>query len=61
MNTFKILLALAVEKNWKVEHVDVQTAYLNGYLEEEIYMKQPEGYEKKGEEYKVCRLSLIHI
>lgn len=36
--------------------MDVKTDFLNGDLEEEIYMEKLEGFEVKGQEYKVCKL-----
>ena len=36
--------------------MDVETAFLNGKLDEEIYMQQPEGYVKPGEGHLACRL-----
>ena len=40
----------------KIDQMDVVTAFLNGKLEEDIYMTQPEGYVKPGEEKEVCKL-----
>ena len=53
--TFRVLLTIASRRNSVVKHVDVKTAYLNGELEETIYMRQPEGY-TTGDERTVCRL-----
>ncbi|MCO5601778.1 hypothetical protein L7F22_055903 [Adiantum nelumboides] len=39
-----------------LEHMDVDTAFLNGDLEEEIYMEQPQGHKVKGKEQMVCKL-----
>jgi hypothetical protein len=53
--TVRILLALANQFNLYVEQMDVKTAFLNGVLEEVIYMKQPEEFQKN-ESNLVCKL-----
>ena len=53
--TFRTLLTVASRRNSIVRHVDVKTAYLNGELQETIFMRQPEGYHS-GNERTVCRL-----
>ena len=50
------LLAYAVENNMQIHRMDVVTAFLNAELNEDIYMKQPEGYFVKGKEHLVCKL-----
>ena len=50
------LLAHAALEDWEFEAMDVKTAYLYGELKEEIYMAQPEGFIKSGQEHKVCKL-----
>ena len=41
--TIRLLLALSCEHDWEIEGMDVKTAFLNGELEEQIYMEIPEG------------------
>lgn len=53
--SFRILLAFANQFNLLVHHMDVKTAFLNGALREEIYMKVPEGV--KSEKNQVCKLN----
>ena len=54
--TLRLLLALAVREDYDIVHMDVECAYLQGDLEEEVYMEQPRGFEVKGHEDKVCKL-----
>ncbi|XP_074369732.1 uncharacterized protein LOC141711222 [Apium graveolens] len=49
-------LALAAKHNWEVHHLDVKSAFLNGVLQEEVYISQPKGYAKEGREHMVYRL-----
>ena len=53
LDTIRMLIALAVQKWWKIYQLDVKSAFLNGYLQEEIYVEQPEGFQVKGQEEKV--------
>ena len=54
--TIRMLIALAALKNWKIHHLDVKSAFLNGEINEVIYVKQPEGFLVKGKEGYVLRL-----
>ena len=56
LETIRLVLALAAQNNWIVHQMDVKSAFLNGILQEEVYIDQPPGFIKKGEENKVCRL-----
>eukprot|EP00253_Pinus_taeda_P028648 PITA_28648 len=56
METMRAVLSIAAQNKWKVYQMDVKSAFLNGVLMEEVYIEKPLGYEKKGQEHKVCKL-----
>ncbi len=50
------LLVHTVLEDWDIKSMDVKTAFLNGDLDEEIYMEQPEGWVVPGKEDHICLL-----
>ena len=56
LDTVRLLISLAAHHKWKIYQLDVKSAFLNGVLEEEVYVEQPEGFQVQGEEDKVYRL-----
>ena len=56
MSSIRTVLSMAVTLNLEVEQMDVKTTFLHGDLEEEIYMKQLDGFHVEGKEDYVCRL-----
>ena len=44
--TFRVVVARMINENMKGKVVDIDNAFLNGDLENEIYMKIPEGYDE---------------
>lgn len=56
MESVRLLITLATQNMWKLHHMDVKSAFLNGELEKEVYVKQPSGFIKEGEEHRVFKL-----
>ena len=54
--TIKTIISLATVFGWKLHQMDVKTAFLNGKIEEEVYIKQPKGFVTHGEKSHVCKL-----
>nr|GFC53417.1 zinc finger, CCHC-type [Tanacetum cinerariifolium] len=60
ITTIRLLLGLAAIHNLVIHQMDVKTAFLNGDLDEEVYMKQPEGFVMPGNEHKMCKLVKLY-
>lgn len=56
MESLRTVVGLAVRNGLSLHQLDVTTAFLNGKLEEVVYMRQPEGFVAEGNEHLVCRL-----
>ena len=55
LKSIRIILAIAAYYDYEIWQMDVKTAFLNGHLQEEVYMIQPEGFVSK-DPNKVCKL-----
>ncbi|KAB2624056.1 hypothetical protein D8674_015716 [Pyrus ussuriensis x Pyrus communis] len=55
-STIRLVLSLAVSRMWHVRQLDVQNAFLHGYLNEDVYMKQPPGFVDNQYPNYVCKL-----
>ena len=58
LKSIRILLSIAAVLDYEIWQMDVKTAFLNGHLEENIYMQQPDGFIQKGQEHMVCKLQI---
>ncbi|GJT94692.1 zinc finger, CCHC-type containing protein [Tanacetum coccineum] len=56
ISIIRLLFAMALIHNMIIHQMDVKTTFLNGELEEEVYMNQPQGFIMPGNENKVCKL-----
>lgn len=56
-DSLRIIMALVAHFNLELHQMDIKTAFLNGHLDEEVYMNQPKGFVKQGNESLVCKLT----
>ncbi|GJV13650.1 retrotransposon protein, putative, ty1-copia subclass [Tanacetum coccineum] len=56
IRAIRILIAIAAFYDYEIWQMDVKTAFLNGYLNEEVYMEQPEGFVSQKFPNRVCKL-----
>jgi hypothetical protein len=50
------VISIAIDMGWKIHQMDVKTIFLNGIIEEEVYIEHPHGFEVHGSDSHVCRL-----
>jgi hypothetical protein len=55
----RILLAFATSKGFKLYQMDVKSAFLNGFIQEEAYVRQPPGFKSPKYPYRVYKLSKV--
>ncbi|GJZ33183.1 retrotransposon protein, putative, ty1-copia subclass [Tanacetum coccineum] len=56
IRAIRILISIAAYYDYKIWQMDIKTAFLNGYLDKDIYMVQPEGFVDPNHPRKVCKL-----
>jgi hypothetical protein len=54
--TIRTVLALSVSRRWSLRQLDVKNAFLHGVLEEEVFIKQPPGFENPHALHHICKL-----
>ena len=55
-STIIIFFTIAVSRGWDIRQIDINNAFLNGDLKEEVFMTQPEGFSDSTKPHHVCRL-----
>jgi len=56
LDTIRMLISQSIQNNWKIHQIGLKSAFLNGTLEEEVYVEMHAGYVVRGKEDKVYRL-----
>jgi hypothetical protein len=55
-SSIRAIISLTTKMKWKLHQMDVKTTFLNGVIEEEVYIEQPQGFEFEDRKTRVCRL-----
>ena len=56
IESIRVLIAIAAQHSWLLHHLDVKSAFLNGDVQEELYVKQPDDFIVEGKECHVLKL-----
>jgi hypothetical protein len=54
--SIRTIISLVAKMKWKLHQMDVKITFLNGFIEEEVYIEQPQGFEVEDIKTHVCRL-----
>jgi hypothetical protein len=54
--TIHLILSIAVSNDWSLHQLDVNNAFLHGVLEEDVFMRQPPGFEYQNHSEHLCKL-----
>ena len=54
--SIRTIIALAAKMKWKLHQMDMKTTFLNGVIEEEVYIEKTQGFEVEDMKSHVCRL-----
>ncbi|KAE8681376.1 hypothetical protein F3Y22_tig00111330pilonHSYRG00435 [Hibiscus syriacus] len=59
LETIRLIISLAAQNKWKIQQMDVKSSFLNGVIEEEVYIQKLSGDEFKGHKDKVLKLKKV--
>ena len=55
-SSIRAVISVVAKMGWRIHQMDVKTAFLNGLLQEEVYLEQPQGFEVYERDSHVCRI-----
>jgi hypothetical protein len=56
----RAIMSIAASMGWSLHQMDVKTTFLNGEIEEEVYIEKPQGFEVHSRDTHVCRLKSLY-